>query len=279
MKKINNFLNIKGAVLDNEQLQRYMEKIATSHELNKTSKKSTYPIPKLKHNFKFIEKTYNLLNSHIKMNIPIYPAGEWLLDNYYIIEETVKTIIREIDIKKYRKFSGLSNGPYAGYARIYVLASEIVAYTDNKIDDEILKATICAYQRKKTLSMEEIWNLWLFLQIAIIENIKEICYKIYSSQMQKYKVENIFERLIEKKDKKDQIFKPIKELYKNKVLYKEMKYPFIEYMSYKLKQYGKQGLIYLNILEEQVNKMGMTVSEVIEKEHFDIAIRKSIFRK
>ena len=53
-----------------------------------------------------------------------------------------------------------------------------------------------------------------------------------------------------------------------------MKYPFIEYMSYKLKKYGKKALPYLEILEEQVNKMGMTVSEIIKKEHYDIAISK-----
>lgn len=97
---------------------------------------------------------------------------------------------------------------YKGYARVYVLASEIVAYTDNKINDEILTLAISAYQKRKLLSMEEIWNLWIFLEIAIIENIRAICEKIYSSQMQKYKVENIIERLVEKKrDQKSNIQK------------------------------------------------------------------------
>ena len=75
---------------------------------------------------------------------------------------------------------------YKGFSRIYVVASEIVAYTDNKINDEILSMAISAYQRRKTLAMEEIWNLWIFLEIAIIENIRNICEKIYSSQVQKY---------------------------------------------------------------------------------------------
>ena len=35
---------------------------------------------------------------------------------------------------------------------------------------------------------------------------------------------------------------------------KEMKYPFIEYMSYKLKRYGKKGTRYLKVLEEIVEK-------------------------
>jgi len=268
------YLNIKGTILDNYQLSNYMEKIATNHDTEENSQKQTYPIPRLKDNFKFIEKTYELLNQHAKMGIDTYPAGEWLLDNFYIIEETYKTICLEMNLKKYKEFPKVATGIYKGYARIYVLASEIVAYTDNKMNEEILASTISAYQKRKLLSMEEIWNLSIFLGIAIIENIRNICEKIYSSQIQKYRVEDIIERLVEKKDTKTQVFKNAKREQGNSLINKEMKYPFIEYMSYKLKKYGKQGLPYLEILEEQVNKMGMTISEVIKKEHYDIAISK-----
>jgi hypothetical protein len=68
------YLNIKGAVLENEQLKNYMEKLAANHDLASVSNLSTYPIPRLKDNFKFIEKTYNLLNEHMKIDIEIYPA-------------------------------------------------------------------------------------------------------------------------------------------------------------------------------------------------------------
>lgn len=53
-----------------------------------------------------------------------------------------------------------------------------------------------------------------------------------------------------------------------------MSYPFIEYLSYKLKSYGKKGYPYLQILEEQVEKKEASVSEVIKKEHFDMAVKK-----
>ncbi len=268
------YLNIKGTILDNYQLQNYMEKIASGHEIKNNSQKWTYPITRLKDNFKFIQKTYELLNKHLKLKIDIHPAGEWLLDNFYIIEETYKTVVSEMSLKKYKSFPGIANGMYKGYSRDYVLASEIVAYTDNKINEEILALAISAYQKRKLLSMEEIWNLWIFLSIALIENIRNICEKIYLAQMQKYRVESIIERLVERKDKKSQIFSNIKGRNKNNSIYKEMRYPFIEYMSYKLKRYGKQGVPYLEILEEQVNRMGMTISEVIQKEHYDIAISK-----
>lgn len=267
-------LNTKGAVLDKYQLEKYLEKLASDHILKEKSDKNTYPIPRMIENFNIITEVYNLLNEQIKLKIPIHPAGEWLLDNYYIIEETVKGIERELTLKKYTNFLGIANGNNYGFARVYVLATEIIAYTDAKIESKLLVDLLRAYQEKKKLSMEEIWNIGIFLQIAIIENIRNICERIYSAGLQKYRVENIIERLVENKSKEELKFSKLGE-YRNRVIeYGEMKYPFIEYMSYKLRQLGKKAYPFLNILEEQVNKMGIDISDVIKKEHFDIAVNK-----
>ena len=278
MSKKNKFLDVKGAVLTGEQLSIYMEKMAVSHSLTPKSNINTYPIPRVKENYIFIENTYRLLNEHADKGIDVYPAGEWLLDNFYIIEEAVHTIIKEMTPKKYRNFTGISPD---GFSRIYALATDIVSHTDGRINEDVLELAILSYQRRKALSMEEIWNFWMFLNIAIIENIRNICEKICSAQVQKYKVESILERLIEGKDVKDQKFKPSDKQKKIIQLMEQnqMRSPFIEYMSHRLKQYGRKALPYLNILQEQVNKMGMSVSDVIKKEHFDIAVRKSFYRK
>jgi len=272
--KINKVLKINGTLLDKNQLENHLQKIASSHNLTNQSQKETYPVPQMLENFKVIEQVYNLLNEHLKLGISIHPAGEWLLDNLYIIEETVKQIEKELTLKKYTNFVGLASGPYQGFARIYVLATEMVAYTDNKIERKDLEDYLASYQTKKTLSMEEIWNIGIFLQIAMIENIREICEKIYCCQIQKYKAESMVERLVENKEKAEQNFKAneVKKLERD--LFKDMKYPFIEYLSYVLKRYGKKGYSYLKVLEETVEMMGTTVSEVIQKEHFDIAVRK-----
>lgn len=263
-------LNVKGVLLDKNQLENYLAKLASDNILKNKSDRNTYPIPRLEDNFEYITNVYNVLTEHLKLGIPIHPAGEWILDNYYIIEKTVKTIIKDMPLKKYTSFVGIESGNYQGFARVYVLASEIVAYTDAVIDRNNLSNLLQAYQSKKNLSMEEIWNIGIFLQIALIENIRGICEKIYSSQIQKYKVESIIERLVENKDELRFKNIPVSKNYKHG----EMKYPFIEYMSYRLKQYGRKAYAFLNILEEQVDKMGLSISEVIQKEHFDIAVKK-----
>lgn len=268
--KLAKFLNIKGALLDQKQLQIYLEKIASEHILQSNSSKDTYPIPRLDDNFKQITKTYDILNSDLKLGINIHPAGEWLLDNYYILEETYKSIKKELTINKYTKFVGIQSGEYKGFARIYVLAAEIVAYTEGRINNTKLTELLKAYQNKKTLSMEEIWSISIFLNIALIEQIRNICERIYFVQIQKYKVESIIERLVENKQDQDLVYK--RNISNIKLPFS--KEPFIEYLSYRLNKYGKRSLPYIKILEEQVQKTGTTITEVIKKEHFDIALKK-----
>src|SRR5699024_798700 len=143
-----------------------------------------------------------LLNEHVKLGIPIHPAGEWLLDNYYLIESTVRIIQKDLSREKYKKFPRIATGNFAGFARIYVLSNEIVMNTDGRIEEDEIKEYLMAYQTQKNLFMDEIWNLGLFLEISIIEKIRSISEKVFSSQMQKYKVEDMVERIIENKNKK-----------------------------------------------------------------------------
>ena len=96
-------LSIKGVLLDKYQLENYLAKLASDNVLKSKSDKKTYPIPRVKENFEYITKVYNLLTEHLKLGLPIHPAGEWILDNYYIIEKTVKTIIKDMPLKKYEE--------------------------------------------------------------------------------------------------------------------------------------------------------------------------------
>lgn len=165
-------------------------------------------------------------------------------------------------------------GRYQGFARIYVLASEIVNYTDNKITRETLEESLRAYQTKKNLSMDEIWNIGIFMQIAIIENIRTICENIYVSQIEKFKVESIMGRLVENKPKQEQMYTAFKGHKNLNIKLYDIRYPFVEYLSFKLKKFGKKTERFLKILEEEVEKTGTTVSEIIKREHFDIAVNK-----
>ena len=104
MNASNRILQIDGAILDKHQLEKHLENIAITHNLKEKSDQNTYPIPRLIENYEVIKAVYNLLNKNLKQDISIHPAGEWLLDNFYIIEQSVKQVRRDLTLKKYRNF-------------------------------------------------------------------------------------------------------------------------------------------------------------------------------
>lgn len=259
--------------LNKDQLENYIERLSIEQIVDRKSKKQTYPVYQLRENFNYITKVYELLNENIKQEIVIHPAGEWLLDNYYIIEENYKTILKDLTIKQYTNLPGLVNGNYKGIARIYILANEIVKYTNNQINKDIIERVLKTYQKNKNITIQELWNLQCFFGIAIIQSIKDISEKIYTSQKQKMKVVEILKNTVMKESNEIDI--KTNEVKDNLNFQKrESKYSFIEYMSYSLKKYGRKGYPYMKALEEIVEKMGITVEEIIRKEHFMFAVSK-----
>ena len=59
--------------------------------------------------------------------IDISSAGEWLLDNYYIVQEHMREIRTALPNKYYQELPKLAAGTLAGYPRVYELAIEFSA--------------------------------------------------------------------------------------------------------------------------------------------------------
>ena len=72
---INKVLKLNGTLLDKNQLENHLQKIAANHNIKTKSDKETYPVPELKENFEFIKETYNLLNEHLKLEIGIHESS------------------------------------------------------------------------------------------------------------------------------------------------------------------------------------------------------------
>jgi cyclic beta-1,2-glucan synthetase len=165
--------------------------IAKYHSISKQRKKYNYLFTRLQNNYKIITEVYRSLNTYGKMNLPLCPASEWLLDNFYIIEEQYKGLQKNMDNKFYKKLYMLTNGQLKNYPRIFAVALEIVSHTDGRIDKEHLIEFINSYQSQSTLSMSELWALEPMIKIALIEKIGHVCENIIFSQEQWNKAQSI----------------------------------------------------------------------------------------
>ena len=243
-------------------MEGFAKRIAIDHKVSKGSRRSSFPLKGLSESFNYISKAYDILDESISLGVSIPPSGEWLLDNFYLIEEQVNSIKNELSFEQYKRLPSVN-----GVARILVLARELVSFTDACITEENVEVFIRAYQSRKNISMEELWLFPVMLKIAVIEYIREICKRIVASQLHKFKVESLFERLVVKKG--------VQRFHKYKGVSVDMEATaYVEHLIFLLKKLGRDGKPYLDILEEELARVGTNSSDIVKFEHYDLALRR-----
>ncbi len=245
-------------------MENFAKKIAIDHKITGKSSMDTFPIQKLVKDFECISATNSLLNQCITLNVAIPPSGEWLLDNYYLIEEQVNYIKNELKLSDYLKLPAIQDT-----ARVLILAKEFVTFTDGYITKENIEVFLNAYQTNRAMEMREIWQFSIMLKIALIEYIARISERMIVSQYQKLKVESLVERLVKKVPQGKQQFSK----YKNLEVDSEAS-TYVEHLTFLLKRLGKEGISYLEVLEDEVKKVGTTVLDVIKMEHDELTLKR-----
>ena len=79
---------LRAELFSIEQLEMYATSLAATHVLT-TEPSAEQLIRRLDENEVILREVRNLLIESAKQSSPVPPAGEWLLDNFYIIEEQI----------------------------------------------------------------------------------------------------------------------------------------------------------------------------------------------
>ena len=106
------------------------------------------------------------------------PAGEWLLDNFYLVEEQIRTARRHLPKGYSRDLPRLADGPSAGLPRVYDIALETIAHGDGRVDPDSLSRFVAAYQTVTPLLLGELWAIPIMLRLALIENLRRVAVRI-----------------------------------------------------------------------------------------------------
>ncbi|HOJ12044.1 MAG TPA: hypothetical protein PK733_15845, partial [Clostridiales bacterium] len=119
---------IDDAILGPEELKEHAIGIARNHFVKRSSRTANWLILRMNKNYAVILEAYKTLNADILHDFPVPPAAEWLLDNFYVIEEEVKDIRYNLPGKHLNLLPVLKSGYLKGYPRIFAIALEIVSH-------------------------------------------------------------------------------------------------------------------------------------------------------
>lgn len=258
-------IKTSGASLTSEELEEYAKKVAIEHSVTKRKSVLNWPLVRMNDNYNFIRSLYVSLNEDARKKRSVPPAAEWLLDNFYIIEEQTKSIRRDMGKSEYARLPILKQGVLKNQARIYAVATELVAHTDGQVSENIVLNYLKAYQLHSTLYDREIWALPTMLRLALIERVRNICEKVKDTRHQWKRADEITDSWLDNEgDDAGIIIKSIESKFKDT---EDIHPAFIEHLSFRLRRTRRGYTQILKYIDESLNKYGMRIEEINQKEH------------
>ncbi len=168
---------LRSELFNSSQMEEHGKILAGLHALDPGHAPERL-LARLAKNENVLFEVRDLLTEVVQANRVIIPAGEWLLDNFYLIEEQI-LVARKLLPKGYaKKLPRLKNGPSRGLPRVYDIALETIAHGDGRVDLESLNGFVSAYQTVTPLLLGELWAIPIMLRLALIENLRRISARI-----------------------------------------------------------------------------------------------------
>ncbi|MCK9279583.1 MAG: hypothetical protein M0P71_03085 [Melioribacteraceae bacterium] len=176
---------LRAELFNADQMEKHGRIIAKSHVLASERTYNRILLNRLDKNEEFLSEVHNFLNETVKENHLITPAGEWLLDNYYLIEDQIRIGKKHFPKGYSRELPSLLNGNSKDLPRVYDIAEEIISHGDGRVDLENLIRFVKAYQSVTPLKLGELWAIPIMLRLALIENLRRVSEHIAKGRIER----------------------------------------------------------------------------------------------
>jgi cyclic beta-1,2-glucan synthetase len=254
---------LRSELFSSDQMEQHGKTLAGLHKLGPGHAPDQL-LARLADNEDILTKTRSLLMEAITTDRRITPAGDWLLDNFYLIEEQIRTARRHLPKGYSRELPRLRDGLSAGLPRVYDIALEIISHSDGRIDPQSLSRFVAAYQTVSVLKLGELWAIPIMLRLALIENLRRVGARIAADRLARnhadYWADRITEIAVE--DPKSLILVIADMARSNPPL----KSAFVAEFARRLQGQGPALAMPLTWLEQRLSECSMTIDHLVQSE-------------
>lgn len=173
---------LRSGLFSADQMEHHGKILAASHILSSGPPQDRL-LKRLADNEEVLLGVRNLLTEAVQASHRIAPAGEWLLDNFYLIEEQIRTAKRHLPKGYSKELPRLLGGQSAGLPRVYDIALETIAHGDGLVDPESLSSFVTAYQTVTILTFGELWAIPIMLRLALVENLRRVATRVAADRI------------------------------------------------------------------------------------------------
>jgi cyclic beta-1,2-glucan synthetase len=152
-----------------ENLLLFAKKLAIDHENKIRLNGSKFDLTNIRNIQKLMLKQYRYYRQTSDDHIISSPATEWILDNFYVIQQAIRQIFEDLPSVFIRELPVMIRGELEKNPRIYAVATSFLSFQDLKFDASQLDLLIENYQTHSVLSIGELWAFPAMLRISIVQ--------------------------------------------------------------------------------------------------------------
>ncbi|MDB4950351.1 MAG: hypothetical protein JWM27_3000, partial [Gemmatimonadetes bacterium] len=167
---------LRGELLGTDQLAEKARAVARGQRLSARGRRRREAplLARLTETRRILDDVHARLNAGADREVDVGPAGEWLLDNFHVVQEHILEVRETLPRGFYRELPELSGGPLAGYPRVYELATTLISHSEGRVDHENLQLFVAAFQEVAPLSIGELWAVPAMLRLALVESVRRM---------------------------------------------------------------------------------------------------------
>jgi len=172
---------LRAALFSADQMALHARQLAATHVLSAEPVRDRL-LARLAANEAVLVAVCEVLAATVAAKLRITPAAEWLLDNFYLIEEEIRIARRHLPRGYSRELPRLAavsaNTASPGLPRVYDLALELISHGDGRVGRGTLSRFVAAYQSVQPLMLGELWAIPIMLRLALIENLRRVAVRV-----------------------------------------------------------------------------------------------------
>src|SRR4030042_235400 len=268
-KDIGGELPLRSELFSADQMEQHGKTLAGMHTLGSRHALDQHLLTRLAENEVVLLEVRNLVTEAVKAKRQITPAGEWLLDNFYLIEEHIHTGKKHLPKGYSRELPRLLNGPSKGLPRVYGIALETISHGDGRVDPESLSRFVAAYQTVTPLKLGELWAIPIMLRLALIENLRRVAARIADSRIDRDLADSWADQMLEiaEKDPKNLILL----IADMAMSAPPMTTAFVSEFTRRLQGKSHALALPLTWIEQQLSESGLTIELLVQLENQQLA--------
>lgn len=254
-------LPLRSELFGADQMELYGGILAASHELS-SARGTDQLLARLDENEATLFNICRVLTEAVMADKLLTPAGEWLYDNFYLIEEQIRLAKRHLPKSYSRELPLLAKGTSANLPRVYDIALQAISHGDGRVDTESLRRFVTAYQSVVNLQLGELWAIPIMLRLSLIENLRRVGVHVAAGRADRNLADTWADEIIRvaAKDPKSLVL-VIADMARSNP---PMTTPFISELVRRLQGQGPALVLPLTWIEQRLAESNQTIDQLVQ---------------